>query len=48
VQVRLKANLNQVSPISSYMSVSIVNITTSKQAEKLAEIGAQFKRIRED
>jgi cytoskeleton protein RodZ len=30
------------------MSVSIVNITTSKQAEKLAEIGAQFKRIRED
>ena len=29
------------------MSVSIVNITTSKQAEKLAEIGAQFKRIRE-
>ena len=48
VQVRLKANLKQVSPISSYMSVSIVNITTSKQAEKLAEIGAQFKRIRED
>ena len=30
------------------MSVSIVNITTSKQAEKLAEIGAQFKRVRED
>ncbi|PZO40834.1 MAG: hypothetical protein DCF19_11025 [Pseudanabaena frigida] len=30
------------------MSVSIVNITTSKQAEKLAEIGAQFKRIRQD
>lgn len=30
------------------MSVSIVNTTTSKQAEKLAEIGAQFKRIRED
>jgi cytoskeleton protein RodZ len=30
------------------MSVSIVNITTAKQAEKLAEIGAQFKRIRED
>ncbi len=30
------------------MTVSIVNITTSKQAEKLAEIGAQFKRIRED
>ncbi|BBC23827.1 helix-turn-helix domain-containing protein [Pseudanabaena sp. ABRG5-3] len=28
--------------------VSIVNITTSKQAEKLAEIGAQFKRIRQD
>jgi cytoskeletal protein RodZ len=28
--------------------VSIVNVTTSKQAEKLAEIGAQFKRIRED
>jgi len=28
--------------------VSIVNITTSKQAEKLAEIGAQFKRVRED
>jgi len=25
-----------------------VNITTSKQAEKLAEIGAQFKRIRQD
>ena len=25
-----------------------MNITTSKQAEKLAEIGAQFKRIRED
>jgi len=25
-----------------------VNITTSKQAEKLAEIGAQFKRVRED
>jgi cytoskeleton protein RodZ len=47
VQVRLKAKLKQVSPISSYMSVSIVNITTSKQAEKLAEIGAQFKRIRE-
>ncbi|WP_141211779.1 helix-turn-helix domain-containing protein [Pseudanabaena sp. SR411] len=48
VQVRLQANLKSVSPISSYMSVSIVNITTSKQAEKLAEIGAQFKRIRED
>ncbi len=30
------------------MSVSIVNMTTSKQAEKLAEIGAQFKRIRQD
>jgi cytoskeletal protein RodZ len=30
------------------MSVSIVKITTSNQAEKLAEIGAQFKRIRED
>jgi cytoskeletal protein RodZ len=30
------------------MSVSIVNITTSKQAEKLAEIGAKFKQIRED
>lgn len=30
------------------MSVSIVNSTTSKQAEKLAEIGAQFKRVRED
>ncbi len=28
--------------------MSIVNITTSKQAEKLAEIGAQFKRVRED
>ncbi|MCA6585920.1 MAG: DUF4115 domain-containing protein [Pseudanabaena sp. M051S1SP1A06QC] len=28
--------------------MSIVNITTSKQAEKLAEIGAQFKRIRQD
>jgi cytoskeletal protein RodZ len=28
--------------------VSIVNITTSKQAEKLAEIGAQLKRIRQD
>ena len=25
-----------------------MNITTSKQAEKLAEIGAQFKRVRED
>ncbi|WP_190398930.1 helix-turn-helix domain-containing protein [Pseudanabaena sp. FACHB-1998] len=25
-----------------------MNITTSKQAEKLAEIGAQFKRIRQD
>lgn len=30
------------------MSVIIVNITTSKQSEKLAEIGAQFKRVRED
>lgn len=30
------------------MSVSIVNITTSKQAEKLAEIGARFKKIREE
>jgi len=28
--------------------MSIVNSTTSKQAEKLAEIGAQFKRVRED
>ncbi|MFN5965924.1 MAG: helix-turn-helix domain-containing protein, partial [Pseudanabaena sp.] len=28
--------------------MGIVNITTSKQAEKLAEIGAQFKRIRQD
>ncbi len=30
------------------MSMNTVNITTSKQAEKLAEIGAQFKRVRED
>jgi cytoskeleton protein RodZ len=43
-----ESQLELISPISSYMSVSIVNITTSKQAEKLAEIGAQFKRIRED
>lgn len=28
--------------------MGIVNTTTSKQAEKLAEIGAQFKRIRQD
>ncbi len=49
LQLRLKAELGYVSRFSLFIHVvSIVNITTSKQAEKLAEIGAQFKRARED